>query len=233
MNMTSLRRAIIAVAVLATAAFPVLAQTPPGPPVCGSVASLMNLQIYLDASGPLGDNIVSVPAVSPVNLNPNSANNGFKQLCDRFLLTGTTTNVIQMNAQAGTVTSFVCNQASPPTWTVGQAALVRPSASATGRIPGIECSRPYTSYGEGSGAAGDNMYPVPATIASSSPQDLCSNLSLPAGSQVIQFLAGAGTVNTHLCGATPTWALRLGEGVLIRPTGAPGAAVATGSPVIF
>lgn len=248
MKMMSRSRALVAVAVLAgTAAFfatPVLAQTPPGPPVCGSVASLMNLHIFLEGPGAIGDNIVSFPASSPVNNNPSSANNGFRQICNRFGLGTTTSSLLQFNAQAGTIATFTCDQPSPPTWTPGQAAIVRPVAVATpisGRVPGVECSRPYTAYGEGPGAQGDNLYPVPVTITSNSPQDLCTQLGLPTSSQVIQFVAGtldppsapAAQINTHLCGGVATFSLRIGEGVLIRPTGTAGAAVATGSPVIF
>jgi len=234
----SMRRALVAiVACSAALVSPVLAQTPPGPPVCGSVASLMNIELFLEATGAKGDNFISIPAVGPLNENPTSgASNGFKQICNRFGLAGSTSAIMQFNAQGGTVTTFTCDQVSAPSWTVGQGALVRPAGVATpitGRIPGIECARPYTSYGEGSGATGDNIYPVPLTITTASPEVLCGQLLLPSGSQVIQFLAGPGNINIHLCGSTATFSLNLGAAVLIRPTGAAGSAVATGTPVIY
>lgn len=151
---TSMRRTLMAIALVAGSAAlltsPALAQTPPGPPVCGSVASLMNLEIFPDAAGARGDNFVSVPAVSPVNNNPGSPSaNGFQQLCQRFGLTGSSSALLQFNAQTGAIASFNCDQAVAPAWTVGQGVLIRPSGVAspiTGRIPGVECARPYTSY---------------------------------------------------------------------------------------
>jgi hypothetical protein len=243
MKMSALRRTVFAVAAFAgmaaLATSPALAQAPPGPPVCGSVASLMNLEIWGEGLAALGDNIVSIPAVSPINNNPSSANNGFRQICDRFGLGTGSSAALQFNGQTGQVVTYLCSQPAPPGWQPGQATLVRPTtipagASTTGRIPGVECSQPYTSYGEGVGAVGDNMYSVPNTITSSSPEDLCNQLNLPPSSAVLDFVAGpTSNVRTHLCTQTPTFSLRLGNGVLIRPTGAPGTAVATGQAIIF
>jgi hypothetical protein len=237
MNMSALRRSFIAAAVFAgTAALfssPVLAQAPPGPPVCGSVASLMNLELFPEGLAALGDNIVSIPAVSPVTA---SGVNGFRQLCIRFGLDGTSTTLTQFNAQTGQNIAALCSSPNPANFQQGQAVLIRPvgvTPPITGRIPGVECSQPYTSYGEGLAAVGDNQYSVPLTITSTSPEDLCDQLNLPATSAVIDFVAGPGTTNTHLCGTTPTFSLRLGYGVLIRPAGSPGSAVATGQAIIF
>jgi len=252
MKMTSLRQAILMAAVFAgTAALvatPVLAQTPPGPPVCGGVASLMNHQIFLEAPGAVGDNIVSIPAVSPINNNPtNPTANGFFDLCKRFAnpsggsLIGTTTQILQFNAQAGTIATFACDSAAAPGFTPGQAVLIRPSftggTSTTGRIPGVECSRPYTAYIEGPGVLGDNLWPTPITLAgggapltatSGGAQDVCTQLGLNNTSAVIRFHANSGILDSHICGTVPQFTLGLGEGVLIRP-----GATATGTPVIF
>src|SRR5438093_10018737 len=94
MKTKSVRQAILLAAVLAGTA--VLAMSPAlaVPPVCGGVASLMNHQIYKwqDVTHKIGDNIVSIPAISPINNSPNSPSaNGFIDLCKRFGLTGTTT----------------------------------------------------------------------------------------------------------------------------------------------
>lgn len=238
--MNSLRRAFIAIAVLAMAAVlasPALAQARTAVPRPVSVASLMNLELYLEAFGAKGDNIISIPGVGPMNENAsNSAGNGFKQICRRFGIDGSPSAILQFNAQTGTITTYTCDQISAPVWTPGEAAMVRPSGVAapiTGRIPGVESAWEYNAYGEGAGALGDNLYPVPLTLATSSPEGLCGMLNLPAGSQILQLLAGPGNINTHLCGAAPTFSLRLGEGVLIRPTGTPGAKVATGTPTLY
>jgi hypothetical protein len=249
MKMSSVRRALIAAVVLAgTSALVtglVPAQTPPGPPVCGSVASLMNLQIFLDTdgSGPKGNNIVSLPAVNPTRT--------FQDVCRRFGIPAGSgspngTAVTQFNADTGGTVTVLCNQPVDQNLTDGQAVLVQPVAAGladpnniTGRIPGVECARPYTSYGDAGGAIGDNLFPTPVTIATSSPEDLCGMLNLPSdpngvnSASVIHFVAGPGSILTHRCGQTPTFGLRIGEGVLIRPPGTPGSPVATGTPVIF
>ncbi|MBI3447621.1 MAG: hypothetical protein HY049_01680 [Acidobacteria bacterium] len=224
MRKTSLRHALLMAAVFAgTAALvasPALAQTPPGPPACGGVASLMNLQLTADVPGPKGDNIVSIPAVSPVNNNPGSATtNGFFDLCRRFSLIGTTSTIQQFNAQAGTVATFDCSQAAAPTFTPGQAVLIRPTLSNAGRIPGVECTRPYIAYVEGPGVLGDNLLPVPVTYAGSKLFNICQTFGLTtAASSVARFHADTGTVDTVTCDqSAATAVLGVGEGVLFRP----------------
>jgi hypothetical protein len=253
--MSALRRTVFAVAAFAgmaaLATSPALAQAPPGPPVCGSVASLMNLEIWGEGFGALGDNFISIPAISPVNNQP-PPSGGFSNLCTRFGIPSGGASLIQFQANTGGLgtQTFICGQAPSAVYSAGQAVLIRPTvgpggalppgSSSTGRIPGVECSQPYTSYGEGLGAIGDNLYPVPLTIVltpvggGGSPEDLCLQLNLPAGSSVQDFVAGpTSNIRTHLCTQTPTFGLRIGQGVLIRPTGTPGAAVATGQPIIF
>jgi hypothetical protein len=225
MKTVHIRRAIMTMALaggLAFLASPAFAQ-----PSCGSVASLMNAAIYQDGPGAVGDNLLSIPAVSPINvaLGPN---NGFKQLCNRFGLTGTTSLVIQFDAQAGNITTFQCDQAAAPPFTAGQAVLIRPTASGNGRIPGVECSQSYTTYIEGAGALGDNLFPVPLTATAADPQVLCGQLNLVNNSQVIRFDAQAGNIQSHLCGQVPVFNLVLGEAVLIRPL-----STATGAAIIY
>jgi hypothetical protein len=245
MKMKSLRQAFLLVAIFAgTAALvasPVLAQNPPGPPVCGGVASLMNHQLFVDAPGTFGDNIVSIPSISPVNNTPaNPTSNGLIDLCRRFGLTGTLSAVLQFNASSGNICTYTCDQpATSCAFTVGQAVLIRPTVGTTGRIPGVECARPYTSYVEGPAAIGDNLYPVPLTLAgggtpltatSGGARDLCVQLGLPAGSTVKRFFADIGNIDTFTCGqaGAAAFPLALGEGVLIQPAG-----TTTGTPVIF
>lgn len=253
MKMKSLRQAFVMAVVFAgTAALmatPVLAQQQPpapGPPVCGGVASLMNHQIYRFAglgTFPKGANIVSIPSVSPINNTPtNHANNGFHDLCRRFGLTGTTSQIQQFDPRnPAHIQSFTCDQPiSSDDFTIGQAVYILPSADATGRLPGVECARPYTTYVEGLGTVGDNLWPMPITVAGvGTPvagvgglQDVCNMLGLPGGTSVIRFDALGGNQRTHLCGAVPQAAdvspSPIGEGLLIRP-----GSTTTGTPVIF
>lgn len=228
MNKISLRRAFVAVAVLAGAAAlvstPVFAQ-----PVCGGVASLMNKSLAQEGLGVLGDNIVSIPAVSPINNNPGSPTaNGFIDLCRRFGLTGTTSSIQQNNANLGATTTFTCDQSAAPPFAVGQAVIIRPTVAASGRIPGVECSQAYTAFIEGLGALGDNYFPVPVTFAGVNGEDLCTQMGLANGSIVIRNDAAAGAQPTHVCGTVPQFSLQIGEGVLIRPT-----STKTGSVLIF
>lgn len=228
MKMMSLRRVLTAMAVLAgTAALisPALAQVAPGPPVCGSVASLMNMSVLQDGPGVQGDNLLSIPSISPINNNPASANNGFKQLCDRFGLATAGSSILQFNAQSGAPVTFTCDQPSPPAWTPGQAALMRPAAPATGKIPGVECSRPYRYYADGPGVLGDNLHAVPLTIAliPNSPQAYCDMMGLRpvagaiAGDTILDFVP-SGAINTHVCGTAPLFTLTLGRALLVRPS---------------
>src|SRR6266850_7503897 len=110
MKMKSLRQAILLAAVLAGTAALAVSPALAAPPVCGGVASLMNHQIYKwqDVTHKIGDNIVSIPAIGPINATPSSPTaNGFIDLCKRFGLTGTTTILRQFSAQTpGSVATF-------------------------------------------------------------------------------------------------------------------------------
>ncbi len=229
MKSFSLRRALMmvalvgGVALVAGSAF-AAGPPPPGPPVCGSVASLMNHPIYVEGLGAKGDNIVSIPGVSPLHDSPSDPlNNGFMQLCKRCGIDGTGSLIMQFDPALGNIVAHACNAAAAPPWQQGQAVLIRPTADSTCIIPGVECSQPYDVYVNGPGALGDNLFPVPLTIwgpAAPNPQDVCDQLNLQAPSdQVIRFDAGPGNIATHDCGSTPVWNLVLGEGVLIQPTG--------------
>jgi hypothetical protein len=239
MKMKSLRQALLMAAVVAgTAAFltsPALAQPAPGPPVCGGVASLMNHQIFIkNASGNKGENIVSIPSVSPINNNPTSATtNGFIDLCKRFGLNGTTSQVKQFQAQTGSVVAFDCSSTSAPTFTPGQAVLIEPTVSATGRIPGVECARPYTAYIQaGAFPRGYNLWPAPVTFAGgllpSGAADVCTQLGLPSGSIVTRIDANLGNPQDQPCPGAGAYSTKIGEGLLIRPT-----STVTGTPTIF
>lgn len=257
MNMNTLRRAIMGVALaggaVALVVSPVFAAgpTPPGPPTCGSVASLMNLQIASDVTGIGGNNYISIPGVSPINNNPTSSgpDNGFKQLCAAFGLTTGATAVQQFNGQAGQVETYNCNQPVAPEWTPGQGAFLLSTEFAgtrSGRIPGVECARPYSAFADGPGAAGDHIFPIPLTIAGSNLQDVCDQLNLrpieghcngancDAGllgnactldtqcntqGDAVQYAdAVAGAGNDFICGQAGAPGLVLGRGLLIRPT---------------
>jgi hypothetical protein len=260
MKMKSLRQAILMAALFAgTAALvtsPVLAQTPPGPPVCGGVASLMNHQIFIDTdgSGPAGNNLVSIPSVSPINNNPTSvSNNGFVDLCRRFGLfvaaPAPTSSITQFNPSAGTTTTYLCSTSSgnpspAPTFVPGQAVMIQPIVNADGRIPGVECARPYTTYTDtdGTGPKGNNLWPTPITFAgggapltttAGGARDICNQLVLPTGTTITQFKADApAAIQVFTCGqAGPASnTLRIGEAVMIQP---PNLATSTGTPLIF
>jgi hypothetical protein len=247
MKMKSVRQAILLAAVLAgTAVFAVGPALAVPPPVCGGVASLMNHQIYKwnDVNHHEGENIVSIPAISPVNNNPGDVTkNGFIDLCKRFGLTGTTTELRQFNAQAGSITTYNCNQAvASGAWTPGQAVLIQPTADATGKIPGVECANEYAYFVwiDSTKHNGDNYYPTPVTLAgggtpltvtSGGARDLCTMLGLPGGTLVRQiFPAPPARVDDFRCGQVgpATDPLQLGAGVLIQPTGG-----GSGTPIIF
>ncbi len=196
--------------------------------------------LYLDGPGALGDNFVGIPALSPVNDFPNDGQkNGFKQLCDIFGLTGSQTTMLQFDAQNGTITTHNCDQPLAPPFRPCQGVLIRPlgvTPPIVGTIPvgdgaggkGIEGSWLYPVYADGPGVPGDNLFGIPLTIASTSPQVLCQELNLPANTSVIRFDAGAGLIHTHVCGSLPTFNLVPGEAVLIQAPGTPGQKVAEG-----
>jgi hypothetical protein len=245
MKMKSVRQAILLAAVLAgTAALavgPALAA-----PVCGGVASLMNHQLYKwqDVTHKIGDNIVSIPAISPINNNPTSPTaNGFIDLCKRFGLTGTTTVLRQFKADTpGSVATYNCNQAIAPPFTPGQAVLIEPTADVTGKIPGVECAQPYTFFIEVLNKVdGDNYYPTPLTLAggggpltgvSGGARDLCNMMGYPAETNITQIFAQTGTVDSFLCGpahpGAAAFTLQLGNGVLVQPP-----STVTATPVLF
>lgn len=221
---------------------PVEAQNCAGPPVPGTCA-LVSPAVALcqEGPGPIGDNLVEIPAFSPVNDTPaNPLINGFQDLCAIFGLAGTSSEILQFNAQGGNITTFTCNSAAAPIFQPCQGVLIRPSMNAAGVIPidpppapDFEGSWPYTAYVEGPGPKGDNLYGIPHTTGAGcpagcpacigfppmlTPQDLCLNLGLPAGSVVIRFDACPGIVRTHLCGSVPQYALIEGQAVVIQPT---------------
>jgi hypothetical protein len=232
MKMTSLRQAFLLAAILAgTAALttsPVLAQPAPGNPVCGSVASLMNHQIFIKGAGNKGNNFVSIPAVSPINNNNSPTVNGFIQICKRFGLSipGPGGFVIQFNGQNGNVVTFDCSSSSAPPFTIGQGVLVQPNASSTGKLPGVECARPYTTY-----ITRNQVWPTPITVAAANGGDICTMMGLPVGTIVTRIDANSGNPQDVSCAAlqTPGYGLKIGEGLLIH--NAP--STTTGTPVIF
>ncbi len=225
---------------------------PAAPPLCpGGIAAEGSTavfpqprEIFPDGSGALGDNYIGIPAFSPVNDFPNDAvNNGFQQLCDIFGLRGTASSLIQLDPKNGLVHTFLCNQALAPPFLPCQGVLIQPfgvTPPITGTIPvgddpggvGAEGSWNYTVYGDSLGVLGDNLFGIPLTIASTDPEDLCQELSLPAGTAIVRILADVGVVNTHSCGQLGVFDLRPGEAVMIRAPGSPGQSVAEGSVTI-
>ena len=185
--------------------------------------------------GAFGDNLVGIPAGSCVNDLPACGTpNGFTALCMIFGLVGTPSQIMQINADTGTVSSFLCNSPVPPAFTPCQAVLIRPTVAAVGAIPPggpLEGAWVYPTFGDGPGATGDSFYGVPYSLPpGSSPEAaVCIPLGLPAGSFVIKFDPFVGNVFVHPCGAIPTYPIDPGDGLLIRPAGPAGAPVAVGS----
>jgi hypothetical protein len=218
------------VALVASPAF-AAGPPPPGPPACGNVAGLMHIKIYAEGLGAIGDNYVSIPAVSPLNNNPtNPNNNGFQQLCTRCGMAGTSSAILQVDPDLGQITTFQCSSAAAPPWQQGQAVMIRPDADHDCYIPGVECAQPYTSYGpDVAGAKGDNYWPMPLSFVGVTPDVVCTDLGLNTGDEVRRVAAQAGNIFSFLCGQVPTWNLVMGEGVVIKAN----TATVTGTPVIY
>jgi hypothetical protein len=232
-----IRAAIVLVFVTFGLCAPALAQPCIGPPAFACpLGPPPPTALAADGPGPLGDNIVAIPAFSCVNAVPSCGGlpNGFNALCAIFGLVGTPSSIIQINSQIGSINVYNCNQPVAPPWTPCQAVLIRPSVAAAAVVPPsapADGGWPYTSYGEGPGPIGDNLYGVPYSMpAAVNPQiDVCVPLGLPAGSQVIRINPFLGVINVHVCGAIPVFFVSPGDGVIIRPLGAPGAAVGFGA----
>jgi hypothetical protein len=218
------------VALVASPAF-AAGPTPPGDPVCGSVASLMNIPIYAEGLGAIGDNYVSIPAVSPLNDSPASPSaNGFQQLCDRCGMDGTSSTIIQVDPDLGQITTFTCTSSAAPPWQQGSGVLIRPDADHTCYIPGVECAQAYTNYGpDVAGAKGDNYWPMPLTFVGLQPDIVCTALNLEDGDEVRRVDADLGNIFSFLCGQTPTWNMVLGEALVIKAN----SFTVTGTPTIY
>jgi len=181
--------------------------------------------LYPESTGyPSGVNLVEIPAFSPVNKFPNNPQkNGFKQLCDIFGLTGTTSSIRQIDPVTGNFNTFFCDQpAASPNFLPCQGVwidLEGVSGPVQGHIPvgdgtdgaGVEGSWVYSTYGHPA------FFGVPLTIVSLSPEVLCQQLGFAAGTQVAQFLANTGQIKTHTCGSTAQFNLRPGEALYITP----------------
>jgi hypothetical protein len=102
--------------------------------------------------------------------------------------------------------------------------MVKPATAATGKIPGVECARPYTYYADSSGPLGDNLHPVPLSIAliPNSPQAYCSMMGLRdtagaiPGDTILDFVPATGP-QTHVCGQAALFNLTIGRALMVRP----------------
>jgi hypothetical protein len=202
-----------------------------GPFVTGPIPAAPTF-LAAEGFGALGDNLVEIPAFSPVN-DPASPLYGFAGLCAIFGLGGTFSTIVQLDAETGVARTHVCNSPVAPAFQPCQAVLIRPTVAAAGVIPpgpaGLEGSWLYLEYGDVPGALGDSLFGIPRTTPpGTTPDFLCLIHALPPGTTIYQIDPFAGVISTHACGAAPTWALAPGGAVLIRAPGPPGVAVAGG-----
>lgn len=221
------------IAAASLAANPAWAQPCPAGPFPGTIdlsAAPPVTFICQEGLAHIGDNLIEIHAFSPVNQNPaNPFTNGFQQLCQIFGLVGTTSEILQVDAQAGMISVFICDQIAAPPFQPCQGVLIRPAMNAAGIIPvdhvvvppDFEGTWTYTSHPDGLGALGDNLFGVPHTAdlaipPTLNPEDLCGNLNLPAGAMVTRIDACLGWVYSHLCGSIPVFNLVPNEAVLIR-----------------
>jgi hypothetical protein len=179
-------------------------------------------------------NLVGIPAFSPINAP--GPGGGFAAICAALALPPDAL-LLQIDASTGFVAAFTCNQAVAPPFTPCQGVAIWSSVATGGFLPvgapGVEGTWLYPAYGNGWGALGDHLFPIPLTIQSVDPEALCMNLLLPPGSDVIAFDTANLTVLSHQCGTVPLWALVPGEAVLIRAPGPAGAIVGGGMVPIF
>jgi len=184
------------------------------------------------ASSAIGFNLVEIHGTSPVNDTPGDPSlNGFKQLCTIFSLTGTQSTIMQVNAQTGGLTTFICDQLKAPRFQPCQAVIIWPApeaASFMGQIPynaaGHEGTWTYTFYAQvPPNLVGSNLYGIPhsASFNNGSFNDgnlFCNKLSLPAGTVISRYLPQTGGVDQFICGQVQSfWGGSPGEAVLIRP----------------
>ena len=197
---------------------------PDGPTAGTTVIPSPVTTLYPETTGyPSGVNLIEIPAFSPVNKTPtNAQKNGFQQLCDIFGLRGTASTIRQIDPTTGNFQTFICNQSAAPNFLPCQGVwidLEGTSGSVQGHIPvgdtqdgaGVEGSWVYSTYGHPA------FFGVPLTIASTSPEVLCQQLGMAAGTQVARFLADTGQIQSHICGSNPVISLRPGEAVYITP----------------
>lgn len=259
-------------ALAAPAAF-AMPHTPAADPKCGSAAGLMNFAITTTPPNPpgstTGKNFVSIQRVSPINGSPdNLSNNGFTKICARLDRPGglafdvnsdgiaDTATVTQFDPVTGGVNGHVCDNTTPnasQAWDEGQGVEIKVALGgglgATDIsliVPGVECSQKFAAYKNASttSAKGQIFFPTPNSTICTSPQCICDQLNLPAGSFVRTVLTSAnaakcfpapapcGNIDTHPCGALPSVTLRVGEAALIFGGNAPGGGTTTeGRPV--
>lgn len=226
--------ALIGLAALVLApARPVLAQSCNGTPTPGSRLALSRpITLYPLVPGRGGDNLVAIPAFSPVN-DPSS---GFKQLCDIFGLTGTTSTITQIDASTGTLHTHACsNLVQSERFQPCQAVLIRSSVLAKGIIPlraasatesvfeGVDGSWSYPIYGDSTGPLGDNLFGVPLNASdvdgdgALTAADICTGLGLKRNhSTVVKVDAATGTSTSYTCGKPAPFAVYESEGLILR-----------------
>lgn len=166
--------------------------------------------------GAKGRNYVSIPDRSPYH-----GNDGLNRLCDHLNL-ASNGQIIQINAQTGTVNTFVCGQLQTNDLLPGVGVIVLNPTATSGMIVGSDEEEvPYTFFDLGSSPRGRNVFPVEYHGTAVTPEDLCVQCGLSSSATVTRFDALNGTVNTHLCGGLPLYNLVQGEAVLILEANGP------------
>jgi hypothetical protein len=167
-------------------------------------------------TGAKGKNYTSLPDRSPYE-----GNNGLNRLCDHLNLSSNGT-IIQIDAQAGLVKTFVCGQLQTFALQPQVGIIVTDTAGTDGMIVGSDFEgQSFTFFDLGSPPLGRNIFPVEYHGTAVTPEDLCVQCGLSSTATITRFDALAGNVQTHVCGGLPLFNLVQGESVLILEDNGP------------
>lgn len=175
---------------------------------------------------PKGQNLVALPFRNPYQ--------NAQDICVALGLTNTTGKVIQINAATGATLSHTCGNAGP--YSLANFVGVRADnpSSTGGILVGSHQSNVAITLQPIALPApkGDNYFPVPYHTTNVTAQDLCLDLTLPAGGKVIRIDSLTGATLSHTCGNAGPYALILGESVLVQFSG-PAISIPAGHPAHF
>jgi hypothetical protein len=182
-----------------------------------NMAFKLNKQIFELASGGKGKNYISFP-----DRGPHQGPGGLTNICAALNLTDGTGEIKQVDAQAGTVNSFICGQLETWTFQDGVGVVVTSPTPTSGIIVGADTpGNSFELYDLGTPPIGYNNFPVEYHTTAVTPEDICNQCGLSTSAQVLRFDAQNGQILTHNCTQLPLWNLVLGEAVLILEDNGP------------